>query len=48
MGEGFEGLEEGEGVEFTGGRINEVVRLLQDLADVHGVTVVEEILKQET
>ena len=46
MGEGLEGVKEGEGVEFVRGRVNQVVRLLQHLADVDGVAVVEEILKQ--
>ena len=46
VGEGLEGVEEGEGVEFVRGRVNQVIRLLQHLADVDRVAMVEEILKQ--
>ena len=46
MGEGLEGVQEGEGVEFVRGRVNQVIRLLQHLADVDRVAMMEEILKQ--
>ena len=46
MGEGFEGLQEGVGVQFTGGRVDQVIGLLQHQADVNRVAMVEEILKE--
>ena len=47
MCEGFKGFEEGVRVEFAGGRVDQVIGLLQHLADVDRVAMVEEILKED-